>query len=978
MPVIRLDGKVITFPLKKADALFFYMCTEKSATRTRLATLLWGGASDAAARKNLRNALYAIKQAFGFDPFESPKKQILNLNSSVIFHIDTDDFLETGDLQLYQDVFLSGFSLKDSYEYDEWMNSVRSRMADHYLHCLYLRFQRLQPDDITGREDIFHRYTSSDPLDERIYILMMQTYLENSQLLKGVRCYEDLRALLSEELAISPSVEAQAVFNELKKQLEQSSGTSGIGDGDGRLIGRDRETAVLRRCWQDLVMRRAGTVFLSGEKGIGKTFLCDAFLDSLSEENVLILRADCLEHEKQIPLRCWSSILTQARQFMQSEKIEVPARYREVVHSFFPTLDSLGKSGADLSELPASYSYRAVRNALLQLLSVIAEKMPVILYVNDLTNMDELSADSFSTLIRNNRGNFLILITCPSHMEPGWEKYVSDLVRFRGVQKLILQPLGREEVERYLLRKFPEQTFPPALLDSLMKECRGNPFYLNLIAGHLYEGADAETIGNAEHIIHGIFASLPAGERRLLDLISVFQDGAAAEPLTFITGTNAMDMIYTLDDLIERGLLTEEAHGAASLFRFRHNLLLDYIRTHLSPSKTRLYHKRIAEYLLQSSLPRTGSWYTQIIYHFEGCGAPVKSLFYRILQLEEFAKYNYDLYPVLSLSEKGSGGSAPAVLQELFSLEKQLSRFYHLFPGEIPYEEAACRLSLIIGRIAIQQGDYDAGLRALKSQIEGGTFLSGNPRLERAYHRQLVFYGIQTWNLPVMEAALEKCLAIDRQLGEIHETAIDRRLRGLYCGMKGDLDESDQLLQAAIEDFQSSALTLQSYTLNIAGCYNYLGENARIRKNYDQSILYFRRALSLCRENDQMENPIFYVNLAITYYNLGDLKNAEACIRQSRQLYDASDVQMGRSISLTGDAYLLHHAGKDPEALAAMTLAADCWQKLGSPRDAFYYFYTASVLKKEAPEVFASLLPEPWESYREKADATTKEYSTLR
>ena len=66
-PAIEVDGKQITFYLKKSDALFFYMCIEKNATRTALANLLWGGLPEETSRKNLRNALYAIKKSIGFD-----------------------------------------------------------------------------------------------------------------------------------------------------------------------------------------------------------------------------------------------------------------------------------------------------------------------------------------------------------------------------------------------------------------------------------------------------------------------------------------------------------------------------------------------------------------------------------------------------------------------------------------------------------------------------------------------------------------------------------------------------------------------------------------------------------------------------------------------------------------------------------------------------------------------------------------------
>ncbi|MBQ6360689.1 MAG: AAA family ATPase [Lachnospiraceae bacterium] len=972
MPVIRLDGNVITFPLKKADALFFYMCIEKSATRTRLASLLWGGASDDAARKNLRNALYAIKQTFGFDPFESPKKQILRLNSGVSFEIDTDLFSESGNLDLYQDEFLSGFSLKDSYEFDEWMNGVRTHFADLYLQQLYQHFFDIPAASVSEREEVYHRYTAADPLDERIYLQMIRTYQENGQLLKGIRCYEELSSRLREELGISPSREALLLFHEMERQWKNQDTGPQEDRSENLLIGRERELSVLKKACHNLFLHKGGTVFVSGEKGIGKTYLCDSFLGTLDSQTALILRADCFEQEMQVPLRPWNAILSQIRRFLQTSSIKVPGKSMEIIRSCFPTIDSFSSPGLLVPGSSAAYNYRAVKNAVLQLLSTIGSAIPVILYVNDLTNMDQLSADWLSSLIRHNQGDILVIVTCPLLMNPWWEKYTGNLVRLKNVQKIILSPLTQDEVGQYLEKLLPDREITSALIDSVLKECRGNPFFLNVITENMAAPDSTWRVSGAMDILHSSVASLPVNERRILDLISVFQDGADVDALSFITGIDPIHLVDILDDLISREYMTEEVRGELSVFRFRQSIMQEFVRRHLSVSKSRLYHKRIAEYILQSSRPHNSFWYSGLIHHYKESGLPADSLYYRILQLEAYSNYSYDLYPVLPVSEEGETGSTAEVLGELLSLRQELSRCYTLYPDQIPYEDAEYRLNLIIARIAIQQGDYDTGLKTL----EKGTGCQDN-RLFRAYRRQLVYYGIQTWNLSVMKKALEDCLGTDASTGEIQELAVDHRLQGLYHNMMGEFSESDRLLETAVKEFQSAPLTLQSYTINIAACYNYLGENARKQGNYRKALGHFQAALALCRENDQMENPTFYVNMTRTYIALGDYEKARRCILKSRALYDSSDVQMCRSLSYICECFLEHKTGRIRQSRSALEMAKQTYAVLGSPRDALYFFRAAAYLKRTSPEDYSDLLPEPWEYYRDNADRISDSFSAL-
>ena len=64
-----------------------------------------------------------------------------------------------------------------------------------------------------------------------------------------------------------------------------------------RFVGREAELAQLRQCWAQVCQGQRQRVFVTGEAGIGKTTLVDAFVAQLVDtEIVWSARGQCIEH----------------------------------------------------------------------------------------------------------------------------------------------------------------------------------------------------------------------------------------------------------------------------------------------------------------------------------------------------------------------------------------------------------------------------------------------------------------------------------------------------------------------------------------------------------------------------------------------------------------------------------------------------------------------------------------------------------
>lgn len=64
-PKVEFDGKEITFPYRKVEGLFYYLCVKRSVSRDEVISIFWADSSENSARKNLRDGIYHLKNCLG-------------------------------------------------------------------------------------------------------------------------------------------------------------------------------------------------------------------------------------------------------------------------------------------------------------------------------------------------------------------------------------------------------------------------------------------------------------------------------------------------------------------------------------------------------------------------------------------------------------------------------------------------------------------------------------------------------------------------------------------------------------------------------------------------------------------------------------------------------------------------------------------------------------------------------------------------
>jgi DNA-binding SARP family transcriptional activator/pimeloyl-ACP methyl ester carboxylesterase len=216
-PEVEADGRPVRLNLRRGLALLVYLAEAKGGVaRDVLAALLWPETPAETARARLRRLLHRIEQAVGQPVFETDRTSI-RWAPSVALRLDARDFETACDLgdferacEINRGDFLSGFTLDDSREFDDWAFFRREALRGRLVHAL----ERLVQDRNAAGDHIAAtahagRLVALDPLSE-----VYGRHLIRSQLLAGdrrgaERHHTALTQRLRDELGVAPETETE-------------------------------------------------------------------------------------------------------------------------------------------------------------------------------------------------------------------------------------------------------------------------------------------------------------------------------------------------------------------------------------------------------------------------------------------------------------------------------------------------------------------------------------------------------------------------------------------------------------------------------------------------------------------------------------------------------------------------------------------------------------------------------------------------
>jgi len=419
------------------------------------------------------------------------------------------------------------------------------------------------------------------------------------------------------------------------------------------LVGREAELFQLHG-W--LNTARNGTrqiVFVSGEPGIGKTTVVEAFLGQInSDESLRIGRGQCVEHygagEAYLPI-----LEALGRLCREEEGNEVIALLRQYAPSWLVQLPSVLNT-VELEELQrrtAGVTRERMLRELAEAVEALTAERVLILRVEDLHWSDYSTLDLLSVLARRQEAAKLFLIGTYRPIEVMTRDHplraIKQELQVHGqCEELALDFLNEANVAEYLETRFSVgagHAVPlQALAHIIHRRTDGNPlFMVNVVNDLIAQGVIAKTNGgwelrgeirertlgtpvNLRQLIEQQIARVSPEERTILEAASVagaeFSAAAVAagsEQSAEAVETHCDNLVRREQFLRARGTSEWPDGTIAGCYGFVHALYQEALYEQISASRRIRLHKQIGEREEQGYGERASEIAAELAVHFE-------------------------------------------------------------------------------------------------------------------------------------------------------------------------------------------------------------------------------------------------------------------------------------------------------------------------------------------------------------------------
>ena len=355
---------------------------------------------------------------------------------------------------------------------------------------------------------------------------------------------------------------------------------------DLRLVGRDPELALARAAMKLAVSERRSLLLnIVGESGVGKSRLIDELLDTLDEVgalSALVLEGVCAPYGES---NVWAPIagalashfdldpsltVDEVRERAQSKAAtlmaadDVTAEVERAVEVFVHLLGH--ESSLDALDVTARRD--AVHRAICRVVEVVAERSPLVLWIDDLHWADQVVIELLDHLVGSvQRLPFVVLTS----MRPGSDVVWPTPTDRATVLSLTLRPLARadsDELALELLGEISDHGAPDqGLLGALFDRSGGNPLFLQQLAGVVAEeGPSSELPDSLRALIAARLDQLSRYERQVLDNAATLGlQGSLVGLERFADATGQPFSRLTVSQLDAKGFLVVEGQR----WRFR-------------------------------------------------------------------------------------------------------------------------------------------------------------------------------------------------------------------------------------------------------------------------------------------------------------------------------------------------------------------------------------------------------------------------
>jgi hypothetical protein len=318
--------------------------------------------------------------------------------------------------------------------------------------------------------------------------------------------------------------------------------TSRPGTAHAPFVGRAAQVAALQEAFGSLVSGRPTTVHVRGASGMGKSYLVRRSIDdfvSTHGRGAVVLSGRCYEQES-VPYKAVDSVIDALSRYLRSLKKEdaatlLPSNVR-ALERLFPVLrrvEAIAMAPRRSADSPDPHEVRRrAFGALREMLTRIAERTPLIVWIDDLQWGDVDSGMLLGELLRPpDPPPLLFLVSYRSEAEMA----VGCLAALRRVAEGAggavtstldidaLTPADAKRLATTLLEAAGDRS--SAMVESIAAESAGNPFLLAELVRFHQSGVGVRRARSGkthlEDVLDARLEQCGEGARLLLELVAV-------------------------------------------------------------------------------------------------------------------------------------------------------------------------------------------------------------------------------------------------------------------------------------------------------------------------------------------------------------------------------------------------------------------------------------------------------------------------
>ncbi|NIV31866.1 MAG: AAA family ATPase, partial [Anaerolineae bacterium] len=566
---------------------------------------------------------------------------------------------------------------------------------------------------------------------------------------------------------------------------------------------------VLKGCVEDLYDGRGGIAVVTGDRGMGKSFLVAEVRQHFVRQGALLaeacdrdtpppasptwLQGRCRSYDQSWPYSMWHSLLRGWLGAHRGEPEEAArdrlrrqaeAVWGERLAEHYPYLATF------LSLPPEEVFAERVRHLDAEGLrqqffltvrswaQALAERGPLVLAFEDLHWADSTSLEllEYCLPVCDRESLLWLFMFRPDRVSPAWGfRHRVETEYPHRMTAVTLPPLTESQSCEFIEHLIGPDVLPAEMCALVVERAEGNPYYIAELTRSLIEQgvlahetetgrwratpatASLDLPDTLQSLLLARIDHLSADERHVLQMAAVIGSVFWSEVLRALAGeTVALQSRLTA---LQRGQLIQERGRVPDLgmeYAFKSTLIRDVAHASLLSSQRAAYHLQVAEYFEYLLGPEAlAQYYTVLAYHYRQAGNPGKELSYTVKAAER-ARGVYANAEALE-----SYNRALELLDGMAAQAADEGRVHAFHPQQFEVLNGRREVLYLMGDFEAGQVDAHALLRLARQLADDSVWLI-DALLQQP--------GVATWqSLEELEAGIpmaEEALDLARQLGD--------------------------------------------------------------------------------------------------------------------------------------------------------------------------------------------------------------------